>query len=224
MEYWSPKGEGTAFELSPILEPLAPFKDQMLVLSGIKASWNYIHAGASGIVPDRHAARRPDNEIEIFADVSIDQLLARHFASETQLAIARAVDGHAGQCRRLHRQSELRLHAYAFVAQPDAAAADGMEPARGVRAAVRRQRQDRPAGARSAAAAAQEHPGFGDRQACESQARAGAAGPDQGRANTPTRFATSSGGSSAPKNNAISRSRRSISRRARRRFSKITWR
>src|SRR6266542_2028952 len=48
MEYWSPKGEGSAFELSPILEPLAPFRNQMLVLSGIEANWNYIHAGASG--------------------------------------------------------------------------------------------------------------------------------------------------------------------------------
>ena len=38
MEYWSPKGEGSAFELSPILEPLAPYRNQMLVLSGIKAS------------------------------------------------------------------------------------------------------------------------------------------------------------------------------------------
>src|SRR5215510_10725071 len=48
MEYWTPKGEGTAFELSPILEPLAPFRNQLLVLSGMHASWNYIHAGASG--------------------------------------------------------------------------------------------------------------------------------------------------------------------------------
>ena len=48
MEYWTPKGVGTAFELSPILEPLAPFRNQMLVLSGLKANWNYIHAGASG--------------------------------------------------------------------------------------------------------------------------------------------------------------------------------
>ena len=37
MEYWSPKGEGSAFELSPILEPLAAFRNQMLVLSGIKS-------------------------------------------------------------------------------------------------------------------------------------------------------------------------------------------
>jgi hypothetical protein len=35
MQYWSPKGEGSAFELSPILEPLAPYRNQMLVLSGI---------------------------------------------------------------------------------------------------------------------------------------------------------------------------------------------
>ncbi|MGH9595056.1 MAG: DUF1552 domain-containing protein, partial [Bryobacteraceae bacterium] len=48
MEYWTPKGEGTALELSPILEPLAEYKDRLLVFSGIKASWNYIHAGASG--------------------------------------------------------------------------------------------------------------------------------------------------------------------------------
>ena len=48
MQHWTPKGEGSAFELSPILEPLAPFRNQMLVLSGLKANWNYIHAGASG--------------------------------------------------------------------------------------------------------------------------------------------------------------------------------
>src|SRR5689334_22143390 len=85
MEYWSPKGEGTTFELSPILEPIAPFRDQVIVLSGLHASWNYIHAGASGSFLTG-TPRGGKNEIEIFADVSIDQLLARKFASETQLA------------------------------------------------------------------------------------------------------------------------------------------
>src|SRR5712691_11094147 len=46
MEYWLPKTEGANFELTPILEPMAPFRNQMLVLSGLRASWNYIHAGA----------------------------------------------------------------------------------------------------------------------------------------------------------------------------------
>ena len=164
MEYWTPKGEGSAFELSPILEPLAPFRDQMLVLSGIKANWNYIHAGASGSFLTG-TPRGGRNEIEIIADVSMDQLLARHFAQRDAGGLARAVDGCAGQRRRLHRQPELRLHAHALVAQRDPAAADGVESARGVRAAVRRQRQHRPGGARSAAAAAQEHSRLGDREA-----------------------------------------------------------
>ena len=33
VNYWKPHGEGTSFELSPILGPLAPFRDQLLVVS-----------------------------------------------------------------------------------------------------------------------------------------------------------------------------------------------
>src|SRR5438876_11736600 len=100
MEYWVPKGEGTAFELSPILEPLAPYRDQMLVLSGLKANWNYIHAGASGSFLTG-TARGGRNEIEIIADVSMDQLLARHFARETQVAsleLSMDAPANAGAC------------------------------------------------------------------------------------------------------------------------------
>ena len=75
MEYWTPAGEGPGFELSPLLEPLAPFRNQMLVLAGIKANWNYIHAGASGSFLTG-TTRGGRNEVEIIADVSIDQLLA----------------------------------------------------------------------------------------------------------------------------------------------------
>src|SRR3984893_2140381 len=100
MEYWTPKGEGSAFELSPILEPLAPFRKQMLVLSGIKTSWNYIHAGASGSFLTG-TTRGGRNEVEIIADVSMDQLLARHFATETQvpsLELSMDVPANAGAC------------------------------------------------------------------------------------------------------------------------------
>ena len=100
MEYWLPKGEGSAFELSPILEPLAPFREQMLVLSGLKANWNYIHAGASGSFLTG-TARGGRNEIEIIADVSVDQLLARHFAGETQVAsleLSMDAPANAGAC------------------------------------------------------------------------------------------------------------------------------
>jgi hypothetical protein len=100
MEYWLPKGEGRTFELSPILEPLAPFREQMLVLSGIKANWNHIHAGASGSFLTG-TTRGGRNEIEIFADTSMDQILATHFARETQVAsLELAIDppANAGAC------------------------------------------------------------------------------------------------------------------------------
>src|SRR5580700_896252 len=100
MEYWSPKGEDSAFELSPILEPLAPYRNQMLVLSGIKANWNYIHAGASGSFLTG-TTRGGRNEVEIIADVSMDQLLARHFSAETQVAsleLAMDAPANAGAC------------------------------------------------------------------------------------------------------------------------------
>jgi len=100
MEYWTPKGEGTALELAPIMEPLAPYKDQMLVFSGIKASWNYIHAGASGSFLTG-TPRGGKNEIEIIADVSIDQMLGQHFAKETQLQtleICMDLPANAGAC------------------------------------------------------------------------------------------------------------------------------
>jgi hypothetical protein len=100
MEYWTPKGEGTALELAPIMEPLAPYKDQMLVFSGIKASWNYIHAGASGSFLTG-TPRGGKTEIEIIADVSIDQMLGRHFSNETQLAsleMSMDLPANAGAC------------------------------------------------------------------------------------------------------------------------------
>lgn len=100
MEYWTPKGEGSNFQLAPIMEPLAAYKDQMIIFSGIKASWNYIHAGASGSFLTG-TPRGGHNEIEIIADVSIDQMLGRHFADQTQLAtleICMDQPANAGAC------------------------------------------------------------------------------------------------------------------------------
>jgi len=100
MEYWTPKAEGKDFDLPPILEPLAPYRDQMLVLTGLKANWNYIHAGASGSFLTG-TTRGGRNEVEIIADVSIDQLMAKHFASETQIAsleLSMDAPANAGAC------------------------------------------------------------------------------------------------------------------------------
>ncbi len=100
MEYWTPKAEGAAYELTPILEPLAAFRDRMLPVSGLKANWNYIHAGASGSFLTG-TTRGGRNEVEIVADVSMDQLLARRLARETQVAsleLSMDAPANAGAC------------------------------------------------------------------------------------------------------------------------------
>lgn len=100
MEYWSPSGEGRDFELSPILEPLAPFRDQTLVLSGIRSSWRAIHAGATGSFLTG-TLEGGKSEVDVLADVSIDQLLAREFGKETQLGsleISMDAPANAGFC------------------------------------------------------------------------------------------------------------------------------
>lgn len=100
MPYWSPTGVGRSFELTPILEPLAPYKDQLLVLSGLKANWNVAHAGASGSFLTG-TTRGGTNEIEILADVSVDQLLAREIGRDTQLGsleLSMDAPANAGAC------------------------------------------------------------------------------------------------------------------------------
>src|SRR5687768_14899786 len=76
MPHWTPAGEGRDFELSPILEPLAAFREQMTVLTGIEASWNRNHAGASGCFLTG-TTRGAENNTETLAETSMDQLLAQ---------------------------------------------------------------------------------------------------------------------------------------------------
>lgn len=100
MEYWTPEGEGKDFELSPILEPLAPFRNDMLVVSGLDATWNNIHAGASGSFLTG-TLRGGRNNTETLAEISVDQILAQQFGRETQVAsleISMDKPANAGVC------------------------------------------------------------------------------------------------------------------------------
>ncbi len=85
MEYWSPSTAGRDFELTPILSPLANYRDRLIVISGLKANWNIAHAGAGGSFLTG-ISRGGRNEVEILADVSLDQLLARELGRDTQLS------------------------------------------------------------------------------------------------------------------------------------------
>jgi hypothetical protein len=100
MPFWTPKGEGKDFTLSPIMEPLKAYKDRMVVLTGLKSNWNYIHAGASGSFLTG-TTRGGRNEVEIIADISMDQILAKQFGKETQVAsleLSMDMPANAGAC------------------------------------------------------------------------------------------------------------------------------
>jgi hypothetical protein len=100
MPFWTPAAEGPGFELTPILTPLAPFKDKLLVLSGLRSSWTYVHAGASASFLTGTASGG-ENETDVLASTSIDQLLARELGKETQLGsleVSMDKAANAGQC------------------------------------------------------------------------------------------------------------------------------
>jgi hypothetical protein len=93
MPDWTPKGEGTAFELSPILQPLAAYRDQMVVLSGLEDKYGWPqadegagdHARASATFLTGVHAKKTEGA-DIRAGVSMDQIAARFLGTETQLA------------------------------------------------------------------------------------------------------------------------------------------
>ena len=84
MEYWSPKTIGD-YELTPVLKPLANYKEKMRVISGLKANWNIAHAGAGGSFLTG-VTQGGKTEVEILADISIDQILANELGKKTQLS------------------------------------------------------------------------------------------------------------------------------------------
>ena len=101
MEHWTPTGEGTAFEFSPILQPMAPLRDRTLVLTGLNPGpGGGAHAGASTKFLTGVAGRMTDGA-EIHSGTSIDQLLGKELGQYTQLSsLELALDGRdfAGSC------------------------------------------------------------------------------------------------------------------------------
>jgi hypothetical protein len=85
MKHWTPEGEGTDFEITRLLDPIAAYRDQMTLVTGLNgvASNAGVHASAAtrfltGVTPAR-------TESNLRAGISVDQILAREFARHTQL-------------------------------------------------------------------------------------------------------------------------------------------
>ena len=86
MQNWTPAATGAGFELTPILEPLAPFRDQLLVLSGLNCTpppgirGGSHSRAATRFLTDVHPGTwNPEA-------VSMDQIAARELGRHTPLA------------------------------------------------------------------------------------------------------------------------------------------
>ena len=93
MDKWTPTTEGAGFELTPVLESLAPFRDRLLVLSGLDQNeagrLEFEIGGAhpracTAWLTGAHA--RMTSGADLRAGISVDQVAAREFGKETQLA------------------------------------------------------------------------------------------------------------------------------------------
>ena len=92
MKAFRPNVEGTAFEMPRILEPLKPFRDQMLVLGGLcnpianprpgEGTGDHSRAG-SAFLTSAHAKKTEGADIQL--GTSIDQIMAKEFGKYTQL-------------------------------------------------------------------------------------------------------------------------------------------
>lgn len=92
MGFWTPSSEGRGYALTPTLQPLAPFRDHVTVISGLR---NHVAEARPGEGPGDHSRgqgchltgvhiKRTEGAVE--AGVSMDQIAARAFEQETQLA------------------------------------------------------------------------------------------------------------------------------------------
>jgi hypothetical protein len=93
MPQWLPKGDGADFELSPTLELLAPFRDQLLVLSGFadRYGWPTADEGtgdharaAATFLTGVHIKKTEGADIQ--CGISMDQIAAATLGKATQLA------------------------------------------------------------------------------------------------------------------------------------------
>ncbi len=90
MSQWTPKVTGAAFELTPTLEPLAAFRDRMLVLSGLNHNAADPLPGEGESAPHERAGAtfltgvHPRREGHV--GISVDQIVAKELGKHTQLA------------------------------------------------------------------------------------------------------------------------------------------
>ena len=91
LNFWTPKGTGTNFEFSPILSPLAPYRDRLTIVSGLNqrqgeslgdGNGEHTRAGATwlnGVHPLKTEGA------DIMSGTTADQIAAAHLGKDTVL-------------------------------------------------------------------------------------------------------------------------------------------
>src|SRR5258708_8426058 len=111
MEKWTPAAEGSGFEITPIMEPLALFRDRFVVLSGLAlknadalfpgegAVGNHSRA-SSAFLSGVHPKKTEGADLE--AGATLDQIVARDFGKHTALPSLELAmeDELVGECER----------------------------------------------------------------------------------------------------------------------------
>jgi len=90
MDKWTPSATGSAFEFTPILQPLAPYRDRLLIMSNLShhqadslGDGGADHARSSPTFLSGVHPRRTEGE-DIRAGITIDQIAAQHIGQSTR--------------------------------------------------------------------------------------------------------------------------------------------
>jgi hypothetical protein len=93
MQNWTPAAEGNAFELPPTLKSLAPFRERLLVLSGLNSKPEIMPVNMPVGFHSRASTRfltdiqpKPTEGADLVAGISMDQIAANQLGEQTQLA------------------------------------------------------------------------------------------------------------------------------------------
>jgi hypothetical protein len=128
INYWTPAGEGAAFELSPILSPLAPFRNRLVVISGLAQHQadafddgaNGDHTrGTSSWLTGVHPKRTEGADVR--NGVSADQIAAAAIGTDTALpSLELGIDLNflAGQCENSYSCAYLNTLAWRSPSTP----------------------------------------------------------------------------------------------------------
>jgi len=93
MDRWTPKSEGSDFEITPILQGLSPYRNQMLILSGLNHNEaRQLPGEAAGDHPRACAAYltgvhcKQTSGADARAGLSFDQIAAKELGKQTELS------------------------------------------------------------------------------------------------------------------------------------------